>query len=85
MASSVLAMDRVALCARPGCQDSATAWLTYDYEDRRVWLDSRPDPAAGAQWPLCTLHAERLRVPQGWEQMDRRAAPRSGPPNSRVP
>ena len=60
-------------CARPGCQGSAVAWLTYDYGAQRVWLDDRPG-AAGDQWGLCAGHATRLRVPMGWARVDRRAA-----------
>ncbi|MST34544.1 DUF3499 family protein [Acidimicrobiaceae bacterium USS-CC1] len=59
-------------CARPGCQGSAVAWLTYDYGAQQVWLDDRPGPA-GDQWGLCQGHAARLRVPRGWSQVDRRA------------
>ncbi|HET9071135.1 MAG TPA: DUF3499 family protein [Acidimicrobiales bacterium] len=58
-------------CARPGCQGSAVAWLTYDYGAQQVWLDDRPGPA-GDQWGLCQGHAARLRVPRGWSQVDRR-------------
>ncbi|HEX6392444.1 MAG TPA: DUF3499 family protein [Acidimicrobiales bacterium] len=65
-------MDRRPLCARPGCQGSTAAWLTYDYQGQRVWLDDSPAPDGGDQWALCAGHAGRLRVPQGWTQVDRR-------------
>ena len=83
---TLLAMDRRPLCARPGCQGPTAAWLTYDYADRRVWLDDAPDDEAGDQWALCSGHAGRLRVPQGWTQVDRRVAkpPRYEPPATLV-
>jgi hypothetical protein len=60
------------LCARPGCAGEAAAWFTYDYAARRVWLDDRPG-GGGNSWALCHAHAGRLRAPQGWDQVDRRA------------
>lgn len=60
-------------CARPGCGDSASATMTYDYASRTVWLDnpgSEPDPHAA--WGLCLAHADTLRVPVGWARDDRR-------------
>ena len=66
-------MDRRPLCARPGCQGLAAAWLTYDYAGRRVWLDDDSSESGGDQWGLCTSHAGRLRAPRGWVQLDRRA------------
>lgn len=60
------------MCARPGCQGPAAAWLTYAYQSRQVWLDDRIDEA-GDRWALCAAHAARLKVPQGWSQVDRRA------------
>jgi hypothetical protein len=63
------------LCARPGCPAAAAAWLTYDYAAQLVWLDDHPS-AAGDQWGLCSGHAARLRVPNGWSGVDRRVARR---------
>jgi hypothetical protein len=60
-----------AVCARPGCQGPAAAWLTYDYDARRVWLDDGASDG-GDRWALCGAHAARLRAPQGWSQIDRR-------------
>lgn len=65
-------MDRRPLCARPGCQGTTAAWLTYDYAAQRVWLDDAPAEDGGDQWALCAGHAGRLRAPQGWTQVDRR-------------
>jgi hypothetical protein len=64
-------MDRTSVCARPGCQAPAAAWLTYAYQTRQVWLDDASD-GGGDRWPMCAGHAARLKVPQGWSQVDRR-------------
>jgi hypothetical protein len=65
-------MNRRPLCARPGCQSTTAAWLTYDYAGQRVWLDDLPSEAGGDQWGLCSGHAGRLQAPRGWTQVDRR-------------
>ena len=59
-------------CARPACA-LAAASLSYDYRARTVWLDdgAAPDPS---HHDLCDGHARRLRVPSGWQLIDRRAA-----------
>jgi hypothetical protein len=64
-------MDRSLVCARPGCQGAAAAWLTYAYGTSQVWLDDHSDDS-GDRWALCAPHAERLKVPKGWSQVDRR-------------
>ncbi|MGH9076817.1 MAG: DUF3499 family protein [Acidimicrobiales bacterium] len=76
-------MDRQSVCARPGCQAPAAAWLTYAYQSRQVWLDD-PGSGEGDRWPMCATHAGRLKVPQGWSQMDRRTgrATGGGPPEA---
>jgi len=59
-------------CAKPGCQSSASATLTYDYGARTACLeplDGEPHPM---QYDLCADHASGLRVPQGWALQDRR-------------
>lgn len=70
---------------RPGCGEPATALLTYDYGERVVWLDraDKPGELNGSAWPMCTTHADGLRVPVGWRCEDRRIAalpiPAAGP------
>ena len=64
-------------CARPGCASPAIAWLTYDYAARTVWLDDSGE-GGGDRWALCAGHAARLRVPNGWAQVDRRSAFETG-------
>jgi hypothetical protein len=67
-------MVRTGHCVRPGCGEPATALLTYDYGERVVWLD-RLGELNGGPWPMCTTHADGLRVPIGWRCEDRRVAP----------
>jgi hypothetical protein len=78
-------VDRTSVCARPGCQGPAAAWLTYAYGTRQVWLDDpghRPGQVDGDRWALCAGHAARLKVPQGWSQVDRRTG--QPPPHLRA-
>ncbi len=65
-------MSRATVCARPGCQGEASAWLTYDYGGQRAWLDGEPGLQTGDQWGLCAGHAGRLSSPRGWTLVDRR-------------
>lgn len=60
-------------CARPDCALVAAASFSYDYRTRTVWLDDGLAPAP-SHHDLCGGHAERLRVPHGWQLIDRRAA-----------
>jgi hypothetical protein len=50
--------------------------LAYDYSSRVALLD---DPSEGDTsphlYPLCTVCAEGLRPPIGWELVDRRSEP----------
>jgi|JRHI01.1.fsa_nt_gi hypothetical protein len=62
------------LCARPECGRAATSSLTYHYGSGSVWVDplvAERDPAC---YDLCELHAARVRVPHGWNLVDRRHA-----------
>lgn len=61
-----------ATCSRPGCQRVPAATLLYDYASRLVTIDrlSTPHPM---QYDLCSAHADRLSVPNGWTLVDRRA------------
>ena len=45
--------------------------LTYDYGERVAWLDRLVD-ISGNAWPLCSTHADGLKVPLGWTKEDRR-------------
>jgi len=59
-------------CAKPGCNVTATATLTYDYQGRAAWIEALTDESHPMQYDLCTSHAEHMRVPQGWSFEDRR-------------
>jgi hypothetical protein len=59
-------------CARPDCARAAAASLSYDYRARTAWLDDGPADGPSHQ-DLCEGHAARLRVPSGWQLVDRRS------------
>lgn len=59
-------------CAKPGCNSSASATLTYDYANRTAWLERLDVEAHPMRYDLCAEHASTLRVPQGWALQDRR-------------
>lgn len=59
-------------CARPGCNHSASATLTYDYRGQAAWLERLAAEAHPMTHDLCEAHAERLSVPRGWRLEDRR-------------
>jgi hypothetical protein len=59
-------------CAKPGCNTSATATLTYDYASRTSWVELLNDEAHPMRYDLCGDHADSLRVPNGWVLQDRR-------------
>jgi Protein of unknown function (DUF3499) len=59
-------------CAKPGCNTSATATLTYDYSARTAWVERLAAEAHPMRYDLCSDHADALRVPQGWARQDRR-------------
>ena len=73
LVASVEEMDRPRLCNRPACGTTAAASLTFQYANRRVWLDdlyADPDPS---MIDLCAFHADRVSVPVGWSGEDRRS------------
>lgn len=59
-------------CAKPGCNTSATATLTYDYGARTACVELLHSEAHPMRYDLCSHHATGLRVPQGWALQDRR-------------
>lgn len=71
-------------CARPACGGEVAAWLTYDYGQKRVWLDDQQTAAGGNRWPICSAHANRLRAPLGWVCVDRRTDARGSRPGLSV-
>ncbi|MBX3093766.1 MAG: DUF3499 family protein [Cryobacterium sp.] len=54
-------------CSKVACSREATATLTYVYADSMAVLG----PLAGRREPhsydLCSLHADRLSAPRGWQ------------------
>lgn len=58
-------------CDRPDCSRPASASLSYRYADRAVWVGALT-PDDHSQHHLCESHADRLRVPVGWELIDLR-------------
>jgi hypothetical protein len=71
--ASVDGMDRPRLCNRPACGTPAAASLTFQYANRRVWLDNLYDDPDPSMIALCALHADRVSVPVGWSGEDRRS------------
>ncbi len=71
--TSVKRMDRQRLCNRPACGTAAAASLTFQYANRRVWLDDLYDDPDPSMIDLCALHADRVSVPVGWSGEDRRS------------
>jgi hypothetical protein len=61
-------------CARPGCNEPASATLTYDYGGRTAWLDHVAAEDHPMRHDLCAAHADGLKVPVGWSLQDRRGA-----------
>lgn len=58
-------------CVR--CQAPAAARMTFDYDERSVWLfelDAETEASGG--YALCTSHADRMTPPLGWTLTDRR-------------
>ena len=62
------------------CTETATAGLGYEVPQTRAWLyDLDAATIAGTSRqrdvivPLCRAHADRIKVPVGWEFVDRRA------------
>jgi hypothetical protein len=54
-------------CSKVACNMDAVATLTYVYADSMAVLgplSQKPEPHS---YDLCTRHAERMSVPQGWQ------------------
>lgn len=63
------------MCARPGCHARATATLDYDYQAGVAHLTALADEPHPMFYDLCEDHAERLRLPLGWQLIDERGGP----------
>ncbi|HCB34508.1 MAG TPA: hypothetical protein DEP69_04990, partial [Acidimicrobiaceae bacterium] len=78
-AGRLVASAAMLRCARGGCADEVAAALGYDLRTQRAWVyDIDPaDRAGGAvasdgAMALCRRHADRTKVPVGWQLDDRR-------------
>lgn len=63
------------MCARPGCHSSAGATLSYDYANSTAWLAKFAPEGHPMAYDLCVDHADRLRLPKGWQLIDERGDP----------
>lgn len=61
----------VCRCDRPDCSRPASVSLSYRYAEQAVWIGDLL-PETEVQHRMCGAHAERLKVPQGWELIDLR-------------
>ena len=61
-------------CSRTGCAAPADATLTYQYGRALVWIDDLADERDPHSYDLCSRHAARLSVPNGWRLDDRRVS-----------
>ena len=52
-------------CAKPGCNTSASATLTYDYASRTAWVERLNDEAHPMRYDLCSDHADAMRGAAG--------------------
>lgn len=60
-------MRSVRLCSRSACGRPAVATLTYVYSDSTAVLGPLAQLAEPHSYDLCSVHAERLTAPRGWE------------------
>jgi Protein of unknown function (DUF3499) len=54
-------------CSRAGCPNPATATLTYAYRDSTAVLGPLASRSEPHGYDLCSVHAETLSAPRGWE------------------
>jgi hypothetical protein len=59
------------------CGGPGAAVLSFNYDDRAVWLDDLVTPLGpGEGHALCALHANRMTPPLGWTLTDHRTTTR---------
>ena len=67
---------RIRQCSKPGCQQSASAALGFDYSSRVAILEDAPEGDLPPQlYALCPGCADKLTPPRGWLLDDRRRIP----------
>lgn len=59
-------------CARPGCSETTTVTLSYDYKGATVWLEHLAAEGHPMTHDLCDRHAARTKPPRGWQLVDQR-------------
>ena len=69
-------------CSRVGCSAAAVATLTYVYSDSTAVLGPLATNAEPHTYDLCTLHAERLTAPRGWDVVRLATEFEPAPPSS---
>ncbi len=57
----------VRACSKVACSNPAVSTLTYVYADSMAVLGPLSRSPEPHSYDLCTRHAERLSVPQGWQ------------------
>jgi len=55
------------MCSKVGCSTEPVATLTYDYRDSMAVLGPLSIEKSPHSYDLCSIHAERLSVPKGWQ------------------
>jgi hypothetical protein len=59
-------------CSRPGCAESSAVTLTYVYAGQVAFVDELTLERDPHGYDLCLRHGSRIRVPNGWQLLDRR-------------
>ena len=54
-------------CSKVACNSRAVATFTYVYADSMAVLGPLSQSPEPHSYDLCTRHAERMSVPQGWQ------------------
>ncbi|KQV06004.1 DUF3499 family protein [Leifsonia sp. Root112D2] len=54
-------------CSRAACSNDAVSTLTYVYADSMAVLGPLSMAHEPHSYDLCTVHAERLSAPKGWQ------------------
>jgi Protein of unknown function (DUF3499). len=54
-------------CSRAACSNDAVSTLTYVYADSMAVLGPLSTTHEPHSYDLCTVHAERLSAPKGWQ------------------
>ena len=65
-------VERLRVCARPGCSAPTAATLRFQSTRREAWLVEVDHDAARTEGDLCAKHARTLVLPRGWRLHDDR-------------